>query len=400
MGKNTEYKGYKAFSYLEPGKDFKEFVLDRGLGRVKDYYIPLSSDQEKRATDLLENSINISLHDHPGLLPKNIKKDIDDYHREGRENIAYEALSKSYLDGIFDNMMDGACNITSKNGWKWSDVVYDMGMRLCDLAHQDFVIRGERVSDIFKAKNEGKIALILSAEGAAMIENELDRIEILYGLGLRLMGITYSESNGLGSGLIEEVDGGLTIFGKKAVERMNKIGMAIDCSHCGNQTTLDVIEASEKPIFLTHIGVNELWASNRFAPDEVFTACAEKGGVIGVEASPHTTLTYNDRIHTIYPVMEHFKYLVDLVGIDHVAFGPDTMYGDHVGVHHAYDDKLSIKETEGFADYNEVEYVKGMENPTEANINIVRWLVKNNYTDEEIKKVIGTNVLRVLKEVW
>jgi len=84
-----------------------------------------------------------------------------------------------------------------------------------------------------------------------MIENELDRIEILYGFGVRVMGIAYSESNALGSGLKEPRDGGLTSFGHRAVERMNKVGIAIDCSHCGDQTSLDAIEASTKPA-LTH----------------------------------------------------------------------------------------------------------------------------------------------------
>lgn len=64
--------------------------------------------------------------------------------------------------------------------------------------------------------------------------------------------------------------------------------------------------------------------------------------------------------------MEHFEYVKNLVGVDHVAFGPDTLYGDHVGLHHAYAGHLSTKSTQGTHDYNEVEYVKGLENPTET----------------------------------
>lgn len=90
--------------------------------------------------------------------------------------------------------MDGVCTITSNSGWKWDDILIDLGMRLCDLAHQDFVIKCEKVEDICRAKSEGKVALIPTLEGAAPIENELDRIDILYGFGIRLMGITYSES--------------------------------------------------------------------------------------------------------------------------------------------------------------------------------------------------------------
>jgi len=90
-----------------------------------------------------------------------------------------------------------------------------------------------------------------------------------------------------------------------------------------------------------------------------------------------------------------------LVGIDHVAFGPDTLYGDHVGLHHAFAANLSIKSSrEGSGEFEEVEYVKGMENPTEASINIVRWLVKHNYSDEDIEKVLGGNIIRALKEIW
>jgi len=113
-----------------------------------------------------------------------------------------------------------------------------------------------------------------------MIEHDLDRIDLLFGFGVRALGITYSESNALGNGLKEKSDGGLTAFGRKAVERMNKVGMLIDCSHCGDQTTLDTIECSEKPILLSHIGARALWDSNRLAPDEVLvTPDAEVGSV-------------------------------------------------------------------------------------------------------------------------
>jgi membrane dipeptidase len=241
-----------------------------------------------------------------------------------------------------------------------------------------------------------------------MIENELDRIEILYGIGVRVTGITYSESNSLGSGLKEPRDGGLTSLGYQAVERMNEVGMAIDCAHSSDQTTLDVVEYSRKPIFLSHTGARSLWNIKRLAPDKVLAACADKGGVIGIEAAPHTTLTKNHPDHDIESFMEHFEYVKDLVGIDHLAFGPDTLYGDHVGLHHLYADALSIDsshqargvEREQPPPFEEVEYVKGIENPTEGSKNILRWLVKHDYSNEDIAKALGQNILRVLKEVW
>lgn len=400
MGLNKQYKGYKSYQYLEAGVDYPYFELDAEVNRVPEYLLPLTAEQEKRTEQLARDCVFISLHEHPTRFPKNMEQDQTDYARDGREHTAYEGLANSYLDCVFDNLMDGTCTISSKAGWKWRDILHDLGTRLCDIAHQDFVIRCERVEDILRAHKEGKIALVPCIEGAAPIENELDRIEIMFGFGVRLLGITYSESNALGSGLKEDKDGGLTYFGKQAVERMNKVGMAIDCSHTGSQTTLDVIKYSTKPIFLTHVGAKALWESKRLTSDEVLKACAAKGGVIGIEAAPHTTLTKNNREHNIESYMEHFEYVKDLVGIDHVAFGPDTLYGDHVGLHHFYAAHLSTKGTQGVQSFEEVEYVKGLENPTEASKNILRWLVKHDYSTKDIEKVLGGNVIRALKEIW
>jgi len=401
MGVNKKYDGYTAFDYLEPGTDYRVFELADALDVFPNYLIPLAEDEEKRVLDLAAKTICISVHEHPVIFPKHLERDVFDFNREGRQSCAYEALSGGYWDCIFDNLMDGTCTIHSKGGWKWTEVLHDLGIRLCDLSHQSMVIRCEKAEDIVRAHKEGKIALVPVIEGAAPIENELDRIDILYGFGVRVLGVTYSESNALGSGLKEDSDGGLTYFGRQAVERMNKVGMAIDCSHVGIRTTLDVISHSKKPIFLTHIGAKALWDSKRLAPDEVLKACAGKGGVIGIEAAPHTTLTANNPNHSVDSFMEHFEYIKDLVGIDHVTFGPDTLYGDHVGLHHAFAAHLSTKGTQGpTADFEEVEYVKGIENPTQASHNTLRYLVKKGYSDEDIAKVMGQNTMRLLKEVW
>ena len=189
---------------------------------------------------------------------------------------------------------------------------------------------------------------------------------------------------------------------------MNKVGLLIDCSHCGDQTTLDTIEVSEQPIVLSHIGARALSDSNRLAPDHVLEACASKGGVIGVEAAPHTTVSPDHPRHSIESVMDHFQYLERLVGIDHVTFGPDTVYGDHVALHDVYASNLSIKESRAAAGEEKpqtprqerVPYVEGLENPTEGSTNLVRALVSRGYDDEAIGKAMGGNVLRVLDRVW
>jgi membrane dipeptidase len=181
---------------------------------------------------------------------------------------------------------------------------------------------------------------------------------------------------------------------------MNALGMTIDLAHVGDRTSLDTIELSEKPAFITHAGARSLWPTRRMKPDEVITALARKGGVIGIEAAPHTTLTKKNNRHSIESVMEHVAYCVDLVGVDHVALGPDTLFGDHVGLHHAFAEALSIGKVHEGVSFDEVEYVAGFENPGEAMRNAVRWMVKAGWKDDDIAKIAGGNVIRVLKETW
>ena len=123
--------------------------------------------------------------------------------------------------------------------------------------------------------------------------------------------------------------------------------------------------------------------------------------MIGIESAPHTTMTAKENTHNLDSVMEHFEYVANLVGLDHVTFGVDTLYGDHVALHHTFAKSLSTKETQNTGvSYQEVPFVEGLENPTEASWNTLRWLVKHGYSDEDIQKVLGGNTMRVLKEVW
>lgn len=403
MSSTKNYKGYRSFEYLQPDVDYRLFELAAEIDRVNSTKVPLTDEQEQQAEKFIADNILISVHEHLGVFPKDIMQ-TPAYIKEGRMATGFQGLAHSHWDCVFDNLMNGVCQIHSKGGWKWSEVIHDLGMRLCDIAHQDFVVHCKTVDDIIDAHQNGKVAWVAVMEGAMMIENELDRIDLLFGFGLRSLGITYSESNALGSGLKEARDGGLTKFGQKAVERMNKVGLLIDCSHTGDQTALDTIEHSSKPIILSHIGAKALWNSNRLAPDDVLKACADKGGVIGIEAAPHTTLTADHRQHNLDAVMQHFEYIKDLVGIDHVTLGPDTLYGDHAGLHKAYSAALSLKESKGTGqegmEFDPVEFVDGLENPTESSYNIVRWLVKNGYSDADMAKVMGQNTLRLLREVW
>ncbi|HEY3651112.1 MAG TPA: membrane dipeptidase [Streptosporangiaceae bacterium] len=396
----SKYSGYESYSYLRAGADYPGFELDVEIGRVPGHELGLGPAEHERAERLLAESIVISLHDHPAIFPKDMSR-VRDYIRTAREHTGFRGLAASGMTAVFDNLMDGTACVTSKFGWKWDDIIYDLGMRLSDLAHQDFVVVAHGVADIVAAHEQGRLALVLGLEAATPIENEVDRIDVLYGFGVRQMGIAYSESNTLGSGLKEPGDGGLTLFGRRAVERMNRIGIAIDVSHSSDRTCMDTFEVSEKPVLITHAGARAVWDSPRMKPDEVLIGCAQSGGVIGIEAAPHTTLTKRHRAHSIESVMEHFEYCANLMGLDHVTFGPDTLFGDHVGLHREFSDNLGIAaQIEHGPHFDHVAYVDGLENPSENYHNIVGWLVKHGYSDGDIQTVIGGNILRALEKIW
>jgi membrane dipeptidase len=384
---------YRPFQYLEPDTDYREFRLAKELERVPSRAYPLEPEQERRLASILEGAPLVSSHDHCIVMPDDMSE-IHEYARERRSWTGYEGLAAAGVDVVLEAFLDGM------GGWRWDDVVFDLGMRYSDIAHQDFVYRAETIADLERAKPSGRCALVSTLEAATPIEDDVDRVDVLYGLGVRVMGITYSESNALGTGLREERDGGLTDLGQAVVRRMNRLGMTIDVSHCSDRTSLDTIEMSERPILITHAGARRLWNTKRMKPDEVLRACAAKGGVIGVEAAPHTTLTEKNPRHSVESVMEHVAYCVELMGVDHVGLGPDTLFGDHVGLHKAFAAALSISRIQKGVTYTPVPYVEGMESPAEAMPNAARWLVAHGYPDTDTAKILGGNVLRVLRQTW
>ena len=417
MGRNKKYGGYKAYQYLEPGRDYREFKLRKAV--IDEWWepIPLSKTEEDRFKEVMGKNVVMDLHAHPDISPLDPNQNRD-FDREGRNFLAYEALAMSGLDCVFDNMMNGSNFINTKNGWDWMSTVHDLGMRLCDIGHQDFLVHCRRAEDIEQAHRRGKLAWVAVLESASCIENEVDRLDILYGLGVRSIGVNYSESNMLGSGLKEHLDGALTDFGYDALVRMNKLGLLVDVSHTSDGTAAEVIELSRDPIIISHAGARALTPTTRMFPDDVIQSLGERGGVMAIEAAPNLTATAKHPFHSIESYMEHVKYCIDLIGIDHVGCGPDTNYGDHVGLyltnlensgklglgHYSRPGKGDEKKYLGI-DMNvqqlkELKYVHGMENPSECLQNVCRWMIKHGYSDQEIAKIIGGNGLKLVQKVW
>ncbi|RZL84502.1 MAG: diguanylate cyclase [Rhodococcus sp. (in: high G+C Gram-positive bacteria)] len=395
----TPSRRHQSFRYLTEDVVAPPMELVDESARVSTLDLGLDDAQEARAAELTRSCVVISLHDHPQILPTDLTR-LREYFRHGRPQTAYSELHKAGITAVFDNLQANL-GIVSRSGRKWDDVVAALGLQIADIDHQPLAVVARSVSDILRAHQDGKTAFVLGMESAHAIENEVDRIDILYGLGIRQMGIAYSDSNALGSGLKEVNDGGLTALGRRAVSRMNDIGIAIDVSHSSDRTGLDTIEVSEKPVFITHAGARGVWPSPRMKPDELLKACAESGGVMGITASPHQTISPAHTRHTLESVMDHFSYAIDIMGIEHVAFGPDTMFGDHVALHGVLGlNTPEIISPPGAPSAPTVKFVDGAENPAEFFVNAMRWLVKHGFSDEEIQAVMGGNILKALERVW
>ncbi len=270
----------------------------------------------------------------------------------------------------------------------------------------DVLTQIRTVDDILQAKKDGKVGVILGFQNASPIENNLDRLALFYGLGVRIIQVTYHEGNLLGSGCYERSDYGLTNFGVDAVREMNRLGILIDLSHVGVQTTMDTIELSEKPVAITHANLKSYYDVPRNKTPEAVRFLAEKGGVIG--ATCITGLMREGEKATLEDYIDVIDGMVESVGIDHVGIGTDftqdqtesfwryinSQQGTSfplkaIAYHTSTPDNLAGQKP----------YPVGLETPDKLP-KVAEALMRRGYKAEDVAKVLGSNWLRLFREVW
>ncbi len=262
---------------------------------------------------------------------------------------------------------------------------------------QDFFVKVLRAADIERGHQQGKRGVILNFQNLDHIGTDLDLLDRFYQMGFRVMQLTYNTRNAIGCGCTEAEDTGLTEFGLSVVRRLNELGVLIDLSHCGPQTSMDAIRASRAPAAFTHTLAKRLYNHDRGKDDALLKAIAEKGGYIGILA---VAGFLTDRPQTtIDDAMDHLDYVVKLVGIDHVGLGTDFFgFSLPVNVAAKIDELLGIL---GFRPEHRASFsqkVKGFEDYTQFQ-NIIAALRKRGYKHAEIEKLAGRNFLRLFREV-
>lgn len=247
-------------------------------------------------------------------------------------------------------------------------------------AHEEQFQRVERVSDLEQAKLWGKIGIVIGQQNSEHFRTVED-VDRFYGLGQRVSQLTY-RGNRIGGGSSGVPDAGLSAYGIQIVERMNEVGMAVDISHCGDRTTMNAIEASRKPILVTHSNCRALVpGSARCKTDESIKRMAAKGGVMGI-TMVRTFVGAGGQV-TIERVLDHIDHVTNLVGVEHVGLGSDVdLNGRDTPAH----------STKRF-DLDGVDYARKIYDLTEG-------LVKRSYSNPDIELILGGNFERALSETW
>ena len=361
--------------------------LAQELDRVPSMTVPLDAQQEQRFQRLMDEVIMIDVHQHPFICPEDMTRLVE-LLRGNQYKWGYEAVRHGGWTAVATaNAFRGFVNTDDMSFTRFEDLMTEVSLMLSDLSLTGKAVQVGNADDIEAAKQQGTVGFLPTLEHLA-IGSELDRVDAFYGMGVRLAGLTYNRKNYIGDGQNERNDGGLSVFGIEVVDRMNQLGMAIDVSHASFRTAMDAIHFSQAPVTFSHNAAYTLRPTARTRNDEELSACAEKGGLIAITAVPNALS--DDPKQTIDCVLDHYDYMVKLVGVDHVGIGTDTNIGDHVAFHRV----MLGRDPEQLP----APYLNGLESPADGK-NIIRGLIRRGYSDDEVKKLAGGNALQFFRRV-
>jgi len=349
---------------------------------------PLSqlTDQQQRDLDAVLGGSCVSLHDHPFLLPDPLTKQSWQRHWDSRrERIAEAGLASSGLAALF------ASSLVRDD----LDSVLYWASTTATSIHR---ASGLQLARHWKDVGLPGVAVFLALEDLGLIGAQVSDLDALFGCGIRSAGLAYNTGSALAGGLAQPTDPGLSAAGREAIGAMESLGMVVDLAHVGDSSSLQAAAVAAKPVVISHAGARALWPTPRMKPDSVIRAVADTGGLIGLEAAPGSTRTRPDSPeHNLDDVMRHLEYIAELVGIEHVALGPDTFFGDHVNLYRVAGWKPSS--VPDGAPTLDIEQVSGMDNPQEAPVQTAAWLLAHGWNRSDVVAVLGGNAVRVMSRL-
>ena len=262
--------------------------------------------------------------------------------------------------------------------------------------HDAHFIRIDSAVDLDRVKRSGKLGILLGLQNSDHFRRP-DDVDFFRGLGQRVSQLTYNSRNLIGNGSTERRDEGISDFGVAIVERMNKVGMAVDVSHCGDRTTLDAFEVSKKPVLITHSNARALVGDHpRCKTDEAIKKVGAAGSVMGITGVRMFVKT--DEPTTIEHLLDHYDHVRKLIGPEHLGVGSDIdLYGyDKMPPELNKQLRAGYKGSYGFRDKIDIE---GVDHPKRM-FDLTEGLIRRKYTDADIRGILGGNFARVLKQIW
>ncbi len=268
-------------------------------------------------------------------------------------------------------------------------------------AHPDVLLRIADVRDFARVHDEKKIGVLLTMQNSTHFRTPAD-VDEFFNLGQRVSQLTYNFNNRIGSGFLEQRDGGLSVFGLSIMQRMEQVGMGVDASHCADQTTLDALDAATRPVLFTHATCRALIPGHmRSKTDEAIGKLAKTGGVMGIA---FIRFMVRDREPVgIENVLDHFDHVRKLVGVEYLAVGSDL---DVIGLGNPINGGGFRPQSQpNFDRYryhvDKAEHVAttGLDHPKRM-FDLTEGLIARGYSDDDIKLILGGNAQRVLAKIW
>ncbi len=329
-----------------------------------------ASEYSARTVDLVRRSTVI---DMLGLLTLNYRK-----------LTSWEADPSRFRDADFQRLKNSGITVFHPAvGYTGGDIYTESlrditGWNAFIKANESRFLRVDTVADLERAKTTGAIGILIGQQNSVHFRT-VDDVDRFYNVGQRVSQLTYS-GNRIGGGSSDSKDTGLSDYGAAVVERMNKVGMAIDISHCSDRTSLDAIEASRKPVLVTHSNCRAMVPHiARCKTDEAIERMAAKGGVMGVTM----VRMFVGGAATIETVADHIDHIVKVAGVEHAGLGSDVDLDGR---------DFPVRSAKKW-DLDGVDYAKKIYDLTES-------LFRRNYSEANIELILGGNFKRALSEMW
>ena len=271
-------------------------------------------------------------------------------------------------------------------------------------ANPDRYLIIRRHSDIQHAKTSGALGLILGFQTTEMLGEDLSRLALFRGLGVRIMQLTYNARSLYGDGCLEPANAGLSNLGRNAVAQMTTLGIAVDVSHSGQRTTAEAIEASKKPILISHTGCRAVFDNPRNKDDAALKVLADKGGVAGIYLMPY--LSAGPGPIAVDDLLRHIDHAVGVCGEDHVGIGSDqgiVPIDDNAEYRRKLREEIEARKKAGVSAPGEsVDRPPFIPELNAANRmeRIAAALAASGHKASAIEKILGGNFHRVLGEIW